>query len=264
MNTTKAMCNGFTEVIARHLDMRDQLYEGKLPNEWDFDRWLDRYLGKLPSAPGTIVLNTFKSAVDAIVAQLLQVADDAMESGGKGWIDLTAEERRRKQHEDNIMYRAMMEVEGRQMNPADREAFEKWYSDNWPQGALGPDTKDKLAKLAAWQAALEWGRQPFSVYDKVWIMEHNVPKQKIIFAIIESMDWFKRKTETKYRLVDSRIGAGWVNNAGIERGAKEMYRSKSELLESLASPKKGLNKVLCQTCANTLLSSAEKPQEGRE
>ncbi len=75
----------------------------------------------------------------------------------------------------------------------------------------------------------------FKVYDKVWIMENNQPKQKMIFAVVESMAFLKKGTETHYRLVDGTFGAGWGNNEGIRREAKDMFSTKSELLESLAA-----------------------------
>jgi hypothetical protein len=53
------------------------------------------------------------------------------------------------------------------------------------------------------------------VYDKVWIMENNAPKEKIIFAVITSMGYFKQGIEVSYRLVDSTCGAGWGNNEGM-------------------------------------------------
>ena len=75
----------------------------------------------------------------------------------------------------------------------------------------------------------------FKVYDKVWIMENNKPKQKMIFAVVESMAHFKKGTETHYRLVDGTFGTGWGNNEGVRREAKDMFSTKGELLKSLAA-----------------------------
>lgn len=71
------------------------------------------------------------------------------------------------------------------------------------------------------------------VYDKVWIMENNAPKEKLIFAVIESMDFGKQGTEITYRLVDSSVGAGWGNNEGIGCSEENMFDSKEDLLNSL-------------------------------
>ena len=75
----------------------------------------------------------------------------------------------------------------------------------------------------------------FKVYDKVWIMENNQPKQKMVFAVIESMAHYKKGTETHYRLVDSTFGAGWGNNEGERREAKDIFTTKEALVESLAA-----------------------------
>lgn len=75
----------------------------------------------------------------------------------------------------------------------------------------------------------------FKVYDYVWIMENNTPRWKIVFAVIESMSYWKRRHETDihYQLVDSRIGAGWGNNEGVRREEKDMFETKEQLIESL-------------------------------
>ena len=73
----------------------------------------------------------------------------------------------------------------------------------------------------------------FSIYEKVWIMENNIPTKKIVFAIVESMDYFKVGTEIHYQLVNSRVGAGWGNNEGIRRTEQSMYPTKEALLGSL-------------------------------
>jgi len=73
----------------------------------------------------------------------------------------------------------------------------------------------------------------FSIYEKVWIMENNIPTKKIVFAIVESMDYFKVGTEIHYQLVNSRIGAGWGNNEGIRRTDHDMFPTKESLLGNL-------------------------------
>ncbi len=73
------------------------------------------------------------------------------------------------------------------------------------------------------------------VYDEVWIMENNVPKQKLVFAVVESMSYFKvrGKTDVHYQLVDSTLGSGWGNNEGIRREGKDIFETKEQLLSSL-------------------------------
>ena len=76
----------------------------------------------------------------------------------------------------------------------------------------------------------------FSVYEKVWIMENNTPTKKIVFAIVESMDYFKVGTKIHYQLVNSRVGgASWGNYEGIRRSRTEhtMFPTKEALLGSL-------------------------------
>lgn len=71
------------------------------------------------------------------------------------------------------------------------------------------------------------------VYDKVWIMENNTPVEKLVFAIVESMDFSKRGSEFHCHLVNEKCGAGWGNNEGIQRSLRDVYTTKKELLSSL-------------------------------
>jgi hypothetical protein len=64
-------------------------------------------------------------------------------------------------------------------------------------------------------------------------MENNKPTEKIVFAVVESMDFYKRGIEVHYRLVNSRMGAGWGNNEGIRREEHEIFPTKKSLLENL-------------------------------
>lgn len=73
----------------------------------------------------------------------------------------------------------------------------------------------------------------FKVYDTVWVMHNNVPAKKIVFAIIQSMNYNKRGTELFLRLVDSQVGAGWGNDEGIARDISSVYATKDELIDSL-------------------------------
>jgi len=54
-----------------------------------------------------------------------------------------------------------------------------------------------------------------------------------VFAAVESMDYFKRGTETFYHLVGSRLGAGWGNNEGERYPANECFATKAALIESI-------------------------------
>lgn len=73
----------------------------------------------------------------------------------------------------------------------------------------------------------------FNVYNKVWIMESNEPKEKVVFAVVESMDYSKRGTEKHYQLVNHQCGAGWGNNEGVRRNEDDMFKTKEALLRSL-------------------------------
>lgn len=72
-----------------------------------------------------------------------------------------------------------------------------------------------------------------AVYERVWVMRGSKPQQMTVFAVIESMDYFKRDTETHYRLVDSRVGAGWGNNEGIRAEVGDVFPTKAALVASL-------------------------------
>ena len=73
----------------------------------------------------------------------------------------------------------------------------------------------------------------FKVYDHVWIMENNKPKEKIVFAVINSMDYSKKGTETFLQLVDSQLGAGWGYNEGVRRRLSEVFTDKESLIRGL-------------------------------
>jgi len=73
----------------------------------------------------------------------------------------------------------------------------------------------------------------FKVYDTVWMMSNNAPIEQKIFAVVESMDHWKKGTEFRYHVVNSQLGAGWGNNEGVIRNEDVLFASKQELLESL-------------------------------
>lgn len=75
----------------------------------------------------------------------------------------------------------------------------------------------------------------FEVYDRVWIMENNKPTEKVVFAVIKSMNYRKNGTETHLQLVDSQVGAGWGNNEGIRRSIADVFTDKEAVIRNLSS-----------------------------
>ena len=73
----------------------------------------------------------------------------------------------------------------------------------------------------------------FNVYDRVWLMRNNKPTEMIVFAVIQSMSFDKQNVDTRYRLVESQVGAGWGNNEGVESLDDKVFRTKKELISSL-------------------------------
>jgi len=73
----------------------------------------------------------------------------------------------------------------------------------------------------------------FEVYDKVWIMNDNVPTEMIIFAVVVSMSDNKRGQDVHYRLVKHVCGTGWGNGEGIRREENSFFDTKQDLLDSL-------------------------------
>ena len=71
----------------------------------------------------------------------------------------------------------------------------------------------------------------FDVYEKVWVMEHNTPKKKIVYAVIHVMNYWKTGVEVQYQLVNSQISASEKNS--ITRSGKSMFPTKETLLGSL-------------------------------
>lgn len=71
------------------------------------------------------------------------------------------------------------------------------------------------------------------VYDTVWVMQKNKAVEKIVFAIIESMDYSKTGVDYKYHLVESIVGAGWGNNEGIPYSRELIFENKEDLISSL-------------------------------
>ena len=73
----------------------------------------------------------------------------------------------------------------------------------------------------------------FNVYDTVWIMQNDKPTQKVVFAVVNSMDYNKTGVEVHLRLVNHQCGAGWGNNEGLLIAPVNVFTSKESLLKSL-------------------------------
>ena len=71
----------------------------------------------------------------------------------------------------------------------------------------------------------------FKVYEQVWIMENNKPVSKLVYSIIEEMNYWKNGTETHYTLVNGTLGA--TSAKAIHRDVTKIFREKSELLSTL-------------------------------
>ena len=73
----------------------------------------------------------------------------------------------------------------------------------------------------------------FRVYDTVWKMQNNSPKELMIFAVVESMDYSKTGTEFLYHVVNGKCGAGWGNNEGHAAQEDQVFKTKEDLVASL-------------------------------
>ena len=73
----------------------------------------------------------------------------------------------------------------------------------------------------------------FKVYEDVWVMFGQKPKKLIVFAVVESMGYWKTDTEIRYHLVSSCLGAGWGNNSGEVFKQEYVHATKEELIASL-------------------------------
>lgn len=71
------------------------------------------------------------------------------------------------------------------------------------------------------------------VYDRVWVMSNNKPKEMMIFSVMECMNFNKRGTDTYYSVVEGTFGAGLGNNEGRRVPESSVFNSKDDLLESL-------------------------------
>ena len=78
-------------------------------------------------------------------------------------------------------------------------------------------------------------KRKFNPGDTVWVMSNNNPKEKLIFAVVESLSTFPwgDANEFSYHLVNERYGTGWGNNEGIKYSEDRIFSSKEELIDSL-------------------------------
>lgn len=83
------------------------------------------------------------------------------------------------------------------------------------------------------QYPLEHHTPNFDVYDKVWIMKDNKPKEMIILAVVMEASLNKQGQDVYYMLVSTLVGAGVGNNCGIRREEKDFFDTKKDLVDSL-------------------------------
>ena len=68
--------NEIVEVVAKYIDVKDQVSERVPLHLIDHKRWREKYMGLLDS-PTPIYLNTFRCEVDTVVASLMLVIEVA-------------------------------------------------------------------------------------------------------------------------------------------------------------------------------------------
>ena len=83
------------------------------------------------------------------------------------------------------------------------------------------------------QYPLEHHTPNFDVYDRVWIMENNKPKEMIIYAVVVQASYNKRGQDVHYLLVSTLCGSGVGNNPGIRREENDFFNTKEDLVDSL-------------------------------
>ena len=79
----------------------------------------------------------------------------------------------------------------------------------------------------------EWYTPNYDVYDRVWIMQNNKPKEMIIYAAVVEASFNKQGQDVHYTLVSTMVGAGVGNNTGIRAFEKDFFDTKEELVSSL-------------------------------
>jgi len=71
------------------------------------------------------------------------------------------------------------------------------------------------------------------VYDKVWVMRNNSPREMMIFSVLECMNYNKRGTDVYYGIVEGTWGAGLGNNEGHLTAEAIVFDTKEDLLDTL-------------------------------
>lgn len=71
----------------------------------------------------------------------------------------------------------------------------------------------------------------YKIYDKVWMMRDDRPKQFLIYAIIQEMALEKTKVDTHYKIVPETYGACWDKSIGVRE--EDLWDTKEELVMSL-------------------------------
>ena len=73
----------------------------------------------------------------------------------------------------------------------------------------------------------------FSVYDKVWVMEYNMPTEKVVFSVIETMTWHGKATYVSYELINGRYAANTQIDKPCLLASSSVFKSKEQLIKSL-------------------------------
>ena len=78
-------------------------------------------------------------------------------------------------------------------------------------------------------------KRKFNPGDTVWVMSDNNLKEKLVFAVIESLSTLPwgSKNVFYYHLINERYGAGWGNNEGGKYSEDRIFSSKEELIDNL-------------------------------
>lgn len=71
------------------------------------------------------------------------------------------------------------------------------------------------------------------VYDKVWVMSSNRPREMMIFSVMECMNFDKQGTDVYYNVVEGTFGSGLGNNEGRRLPETSLFDTKEDLLETL-------------------------------
>jgi len=71
----------------------------------------------------------------------------------------------------------------------------------------------------------------YKVYDRVWKMSHDRPRQFLIYAVVQEMALIKSEVDVRYKLVPEVCGATWDGASGAREA--DLFDSKEELVASL-------------------------------